>query len=675
MSHNHEANSCTCHDNECHCHYHDEQTHEHANVSNCNGDCCSCHSHDDNGCGCGHCHSDKPIKNRLLMLIPAAIVLVLSFIFSEDLIWVSILLLAAYIIVGLDTVINAVTELIREKTVGESFLMSIATFGAIAVGELREAVAVMVFYSIGQILEEVAQNRSKKSIRALMELHPDVVHIKRDGKIVPVTPEEVNAGDIIMAVAGERISLDGKILSGTTSIDYSALTGESIPVYAAEGDNVFGGGINLNGSIEIEVTKPYAESSAARVIRLVEDARSKKAKSERFIARFAKKYTVAVCIIAALIAFIFPIFTGYADTFSRWLYTGLTFLVVSCPCALVISVPLTFFAGLGCASSHGILIKSTASVETISKLKTIAFDKTGTITKGVLSVTHTELDDESLRFAAYAESRSNHPAAKAIVSYFGEDIPLDAITETEEIPGRGIKATVLNKEVLVGNRQMMIDNGIREDDLKQRHAFGIYSYVLVDGELKGHIILNDELKSDSIDAIDKLHKFGVEAVMLTGDNQEAANEVCNRVRIISNYANLSPEQKCLRMMSITQFAKSNQGGTAAFVGDGINDAPVLAMADVGIAMGGLGSDAAIETADAVILNDSLMKLPLLIKISKRTMSIVKQNIVFSLGVKILVMILSVLNIATMWMAVFADIGVMLLAVLNALRALRYRKRD
>lgn len=675
MSHNHEANSCTCHDNECHCHHHDEHTHEHANVSHCHGDCCSCHSHDDDGCGCGHCHSDKPIKNRFLTLIPAAIVLVLSFIFSDDLIWISILLLAAYIIVGIDTVISAVTELIREKTVGESFLMSIATFGAIAVGELREAVAVMVFYSIGQILEEVAQNRSKKSIRALMELHPDVVHIKRDGKIVPVTPEEVNVGNIVMAVAGERISLDGKILSGTTSIDYSALTGESIPVYAAEGDNVFGGGINLNGSIEIEVTKPYAESSAARVIRLVEDARSKKAKSERFIARFAKKYTVAVCIIAVLIAFIFPIFTGYADTFSRWLYTGLTFLVVSCPCALVISVPLTFFAGLGCASSHGILIKSTASVETISKLKTIAFDKTGTITKGVLSVTHTELDEESLCLAAYAESRSNHPAAKAIVSYFGEDIPLDAITETEEIPGRGIKATVLNKEVLVGNRQMMIDNGIREDDLKQRHAFGIYSYVLVDGELKGHIILNDELKSDSIDAIDKLHKSGVETVMLTGDNQEAANEVCNRVRIISNYANLSPEQKCLRMMSITQFAKSNQGGTAAFVGDGINDAPVLAMADVGIAMGGLGSDAAIETADAVILNDSLMKLPLLIKISKRTMSIVKQNIVFSFGVKILVMILSVFNIATMWMAVFADIGVMLLAVLNALRALRYRKRD
>lgn len=653
-----------------HHHHHDEHA--------CGCSCEHCHEeHEHEGCECCHHHheNEKPIKIRLIPIIFSGVLMLASFLIPDSLNIVKfIVLLIAYLIVGIKPIISAAKELIEEHEIDEEFLMSVASIGAIAVGEYTEAVAVMVFYALGEILEEVAQARSKKSIRALMELHPDIVNVKRDDKVVQVEPEEVNVGDTVVLYPGERIALDGKIIQGHASIDYSALTGESLPVSLNVGDDIFGGGINLSSAVEMEVTKPYKDSSAARIIALVEDARGKKAKSERFISRFAKKYTLTVCLIAAVVAFIVPLVGYIIDPatvdFGRWLYTGLTFLVVSCPCALVISVPLTFFAGLGCASTHGILIKSTACIETLSKLNSVALDKTGTVTKGVLSVSENTLDDDSLMLCAYAESRSTHPIAHAITSYYGKDINDSALEEIIEVAGKGIKAIVNGREVYVGNLALMRDNNISASD---PDIIGVCVHVAVDGEYKGYTCLNDEIKPDSALAVTKLKKLGVSnVVMLTGDGSKTTQDVCSAVGISEYHTGLTPEGKCQKLEEIVANTALDKK-TTAFVGDGINDAPVLSMADVGIAMGGLGSDAAIETADMVILNDSLSKVSTAVKLSRHTMTIVYENIIGSLALKIGVMVLSVFGLADMWLAVFADIGVMLLAVLNALRALKFKE--
>ena len=545
--------------------------------------------------------------------------------------------------------------------------MTLASVGAIAVGEVSEAAAVMLFYSIGEMLEGIANDRSRRSITALLDLHPDYVNIRKNGELKKVKPEEIKIGDTVIVLAGERIALDGKIISGETTIDNSALTGESLPINAAVGDTVYGGGINCSGTIEVLVEKEYHDSSAARILELVKDAQSKKAKAERFISRFARRYTLTVVALAVLVAFVFPIFTGYSQTFSTWFYRALVMLVVSCPCALVISVPLTLFAGVGCASSKGILIKGTNYIEQLSKLETLALDKTGTITQGALSVENTALNEGEFAAVAHAESRSTHPIAKAIVKHFGKPVNDDIISESHEIAGKGIISVVNGASVAVGNKALMSDvcANPTTDNLN-----GLGVHVAINGQYVGSVTLKDKIKQDSAEAVHALKGLGVnKIVMLTGDNEAVAKEVASAVGVDDYKHSLAPSDKVAELQNLMHERKT----VTAFVGDGINDAPVLSSADIGIAMGALGSDAAIESADVVLLDDNLSKLSLAMRISRKTMGIVWQNIVFSLGAKILVMILGVTGDVSMWLAVFADIGVMILAVLNALRALKSPK--
>ena len=594
-------------------------------------------------------HEEGSVKVQLIKIIAAGVLFGASFFVPVPAAKLA-MLIAAYLIVGAEVILGALKELFTEFSIDEEFLMTIATVGAFAIGEYTEAAAVMLFYSIGELLEDVACERSRRSVTALLALRPDSVTLRRGGELVTVPVEEVVPGDIAVAVAGERIAVDGVILSGETAIDNSALTGESLPMLCGVGDTVYGGGINTSGTIEIKVTKPYGESGAARILELVENAQEKKAKTERFITRFAKKYTVAVVALALVIAFICPIFTGYAETFTSWFYRGLTLLVVSCPCAFVISVPLSFFAGIGCASRNGILIKGTSSLETLSKLKSVALDKTGTLTKGDLSVVSVEGGEDVLRFAAYAESRSTHPIAKAIVKAYGEKIDDSLILESSEKAGRGITAKV-------GEDEISVEKG--ED--------GSVS-VMKNGEKIGSITLADELKPDSRDAVKALEKLGINSVtILSGDSRTAAEKIAEQAGISDVRANLTPEEKCAELERIM----SQSRGKTAFVGDGINDAPVLALADIGAAMGGLGSDAAIETADVVILDDRLSRLPLAVKISRRTMKIVYQCVAFAFLTKLVIIGLELCGYAGMWAAVFADVGVTVLAILNSLRALNY----
>ncbi len=578
-----------------------------------------------------------------------------------------IILILAYLIVGHETIIEAIKDLIKERYIGECFLMTLASVGAIAVGEVSEAVAVMLFYSIGEMLEGIANDRSRRSITALLDLHPDYVNIRQNGELKKVKPEEIKIGDTVIVLAGERIALDGKIISGETTIDNSALTGESLPINAIVGDTVYGGGINCSGTIEVLVEKEYHDSSAARILELVKDAQSKKAKAERFISRFARRYTLTVVALAVLVAFVFPIFTGYSQTFSTWFYRALVMLVVSCPCALVISVPLTLFAGVGCASSKGILIKGTNYIEQLSKLKTLALDKTGTITQGTLSVENTTLNEDEFAAVAYAESRSTHPIAKAIVNHYGNPINDELISESDEIAGKGVISKVNGISVAVGNKALMLkvcDNPALDN------LSGLGVHAAINGQYVGSVTLKDKIKQDSAEAVQALKGLGVEKiVMLTGDNEAVAKEVASQVVIDDYKHSLAPSDKVAELQNLMH----ERNNVTAFVGDGINDAPVLSSANIGVAMGALGSDAAIESADVVLLDDKLSKLALAIKISRKTMAIVWQNIIFSLGAKILVMILGVTGDVSMWLAVFADIGVMILAVLNALRALKSPK--
>ena len=560
----------------------------------------------------------------------------------------SILFFLAYIIAGWDVIFKAAKNITKGHVFDENFLMSAATIGALCIKEYPEAVMVMILYQIGEYFQHKAVEKSRHSISELMDIRPDYANLCGE----KVSPQEVKVGDIITVNTGEKIPLDGIVTEGHASLDTSALTGESVPRTVSTGDSVISGCINLNGVLKIKVTKEFGESTVTKILELVEHASSKKARTEKFITKFAAYYTPAVVILALMIAFIPPLFiTG------NWIERALTFLVISCPCALVISIPLSFFAGIGSASKNGILIKGSNYLELLAKPDTVVFDKTGTLTKGVFKVREVHSDEpDFLKYAAYAESASSHPIAAAIREAYGQKIPEQ--NNIEEIAGLGIKAIIDGKEILAGSAKLVKTEPINTD--------GTVVYVSINGNYCGYIVIADEVKDDSKETIEKLKTLGIKTVMLTGDSKNTADKVQKKLGVDNAFAELLPEDKVNKLEKIIKTA----GGSVIFVGDGINDAPVLTRADVGIAMGGLGSDAAIEAADAVIMDDSPSKLITSIKIARKTMRIVKQNIVFALGVKALFLILGGIGIMTMWGAVFADVGVALLAVLNSLRTLR-----
>ncbi len=578
----------------------------------------------------------------------------------------------SYLIIGGEVLQRAGRDILKGQIFDENFLMSIATIGAFIIGEFPEGVTVMLFYQIGEFFQNLAVNRSRKSIAELMDIRPDYANLKIGENEKKVSPVDVSVGDHIIVKPGERVPLDGTVIEGSSMIDASALTGESVPKEVEIGSTVLSGFININGLLLIEVTKEFEESTVSKILKLVENAGSKKAPTENFITKFARYYTPAVVLVASVLAIIPPLIIEGA-TFSNWVYRALIFLVVSCPCALVISIPLGFFGGIGGASKHGILVKGGNYLEALNNINTVVFDKTGTLTKGVFKVT--EIDtymniskDELLKYAAYAESYSNHPIAVSIMTAYGKEIDKRDIGGYEEILGHGIKAKVKDKEVLIGNRKLMDIEGIA---YKPAETVGTIVYVAVDGIFIGSITISDELKEDSKDTISMLRAIGVnKIVMLTGDNENIGMKVAKDLGIDEVYSELLPDEKVKKIELIDKQKLTR--GRLVFVGDGINDAPVLARADIGIAMGALGSDAAIEAADIVLMTDEPMKLISAIKIAERTNHIVWQNILFALGVKAVVLVLGVVGIATMWEAVFADVGVALIAVFNAMRIMKVK---
>ena len=574
--------------------------------------------------------------------------------------------MSAYLIVGVDIVLRAIKNIFKGEVFDENFLMVIATVGAICIGEYPEAVMVMLLYQIGEKLQDNAVEKSKQSIPSLMNIRPDYANVEINGELIKKNPENVKIGDIIKVKAGEKIPLDGKIIDGEASIDTSALTGESVPRTVKIGDKAVSGCINTNGVLTIEVEKEFGQSTVSKILELVEHASSKKAKAENFITKFARYYTPIVVFGAIALAAIPPLL--FDAQFSIWFQRALTFLVISCPCALVISVPLGFFAGIGGASKSGILIKGACYIEALSKPYAVVFDKTGTLTKGTFKVNKIQpvekiSADELLKYAAYAENYSTHPIATSLKETYGRNIDTSLIGNVEEISGNGIKAQIDNSEILVGNNKLMTKFGINY--ISQQNA-GTVIYVAKDNEFIGSITISDELKTDSKATIKNLNKKQIKTVMLTGDNSIPAEYIAKELDIPKVYSELLPAQKVEKLEELI----STQKGIVIFVGDGINDAPVLTRADVGIAMGGLGSDAAIEAADVVIMNDNPSKVVSAIEIAQKTMQIVKENIIFALGIKILFLILGAFGVITMWGAVFADVGVTLIAVLNSLRALK-----
>lgn len=582
----------------------------------------------------------------------------------------NIIYIISYLIVGLEVVKEAIEHIIKGKVFDENFLMAIATIGAFAIGEFPEAVAVMLFYQVGELFQSYAVDKSRKSISDLMNIRPDFANVERNGIIEKVNPKEVKIGEIIVVKPGEKIPLDGNIIEGKTTLDTKALTGEALPREVAEGKEVLSGCVNLSGLIKVKVSKEYGESTVSKILDLVENASSKKTKSENFITKFAKYYTPIVVIMAVLIAIIPPIFIKDAN-FTDWIYRALSFLVVSCPCALVISIPLSFFGGIGGAAKAGILIKGSNYLEALSKTETIVFDKTGTLTKGIFEVQEIKpigiTKEELLKLVAYAENYSNHPISVSIKNAYKGEIDKNVDIKIEEIAGQGIYAKIEEKEVLVGNEKLMKENNI---DFIKCEKIGTILYIAINKKYSGYIVISDAVKEDAINTIKELRKgFIKETVMLTGDRKEVGESVAKELGINKVYTELLPDWKVEKIEELLK----NKTGKVAFVGDGINDAPVLALADIGIAMGGLGSDAAIEAADVVLMTDEPSKIVKAMQISKKTMKIVKQNIVFAISIKILVLILSAMGISTMWEAVFADVGVSVLAILNALRALRVKK--
>lgn len=581
-----------------------------------------------------------------------------------------ILFLISYAIVGGEVILRAIKNIGRGQIFDENFLMTIATVGAFATGNYPEGVAVMLFYQLGEMFQDMAVNHSRKSISALMDIRPDYANLKAGNDIKRVSPEEVSIGDIIIVKPGEKVPLDGKVIEGKSMIDTSALTGESVPREVEAGDDILAGVINNNGLLTIKAEKEYGDSTVAKILDLVQNASSKKAPTENFITKFARYYTPAVVFSAVALAVI-PLLVIPGAVFSTWLYRALAFLVVSCPCALVISIPLGFFGGIGGASKKGILVKGGNYLEALNNVEVVVFDKTGTLTKGVFKVTEVKPQsgisrEELLSFAAHAESYSNHPIATSIVNAYEKKIDKGAVENYEEISGHGVKVKVFGKEVLAGNYKLMNEENII---CEQAETIGTVVYIAIDKKYAGYIIISDEVKEDSAKAVKALKSLGVrKTVMLTGDNNSAGTKVSEELGLDEVYTELLPYQKVEKLELLNKQKTSK--GKLVFVGDGINDAPVLARADIGIAMGGAGSDAAIEAADVVIMTDEPSKIAAAIKIAKRTRTIVMQNIVFAISVKLIILVLVALGLGTMWEAVFGDVGVALLAVLNAMRAMK-----
>lgn len=613
------------------------------------------------------------MKKRLRKIIFSAILYLFSMCVKFDNIFINnILFFISYIIVGYEILRKAVRNILRGKVFDENFLMSVATIGAFGIGEFPEAVAVMLFYQIGELFQSYAVDKSRKSITSLMDIRPDYANVYRNGKEEKVDPDEVQIGEIIIIKPGEKVPLDGYLIEGKTNLDTRALTGESLPREVEENDEILSGSINLSGVIKLQVTKQFGESTVSKILDLVENASSKKSKSENFITKFAKYYTPIVVIIAVIIAIIPPIIIKDAS-FIDWLYRALSFLVVSCPCALVISIPLSFFGGIGGASKMGILIKGSNYLEALSKTETVVFDKTGTLTEGVFEVQKVEAigisQEELLKISAYSEYYSNHPISKSVKKAYGKEIDEKQIIETKELSGLGIFAKIEEKEVLIGNEKLMNENQIK---FTRCEEVGTVLYVAINKKYAGYILIADKIKEDSEKAIKDLKKMNIKrTVMLTGDRKKVGEAVSQKLNIDNVYTELLPDGKVQKVEELLK--EKSDKGKVAFVGDGINDAPVLALADIGIAMGGLGADSAIEAADIVIMTDEPSKIVNAIKLSKKTMRIVNEDIIFAIFVKIAVLMLSALGLSTMWEAVFADVGVSVIAIINALRVLNVKK--
>ena len=613
------------------------------------------------------------MKKNLIQIIISFVLFLIAILipFENDFINKTLYIIS-YLIVGLEIVLKAIKNIFKGNVLDEHFLMAIATIGAFAIGEFPEAVAVMLFYQVGELFQDYAVDKSRKSIANLMDIRPDIAFVKRNGKIEKVSPEDVKIGENIVVKPGEKVPLDGTVVEGNSMLDTSALTGESLPKEVNVGDNILSGCINKNGLLTIKVEKEFGESTVSKILDLVENASSKKSKSENFITKFAKYYTPIVVIIAILLAIIPPFILNVGE-FTEWLYRALTFLVVSCPCALVISIPLGFFGGIGGASKVGILVKGSNYLEALSNTEIVVFDKTGTLTEGVFEVQKVKpvgiSKDELLRYATYAESNSNHPISVSLRKAYNRKVETNIISNVEELAGRGVRAKVEGKEVLIGNDKLMEERNI---EYTPCNDVGTILYVAIDNKYVGYILIADKIKKDSARTIKELKQNNIkETVILTGDKKEVGNKVAKELKIDKVYTELLPDGKVKKVEELMK--DKSEKGKLVFVGDGINDAPVLALSDIGIAMGGLGSDSAIEAADIVIMTDEPSKIGTAIKVSKKTMKIVKQNIIFAITVKVLVLILTAFGIGTMWEAVFADVGVSVLAIINSLRALRVKK--
>ena len=613
------------------------------------------------------------MRKQIIRIAAGGIIYVAALIIKTDIELLELaLMIACYLLVGGDVVYRAVQSILKGQVFDENFLMSIASIGAFFIGEYPEGVAVMLFYQVGEMFQHYAVDRSRKSISDLMNIRPDYANVKKGNELVKTDPYDVKAGDIIVVKAGEKVPLDGIVIEGSSSLDTSALTGESVPREVEVGSEVLSGYININGLITVKVTKEFEESTVSKILDMVENASSKKSNSERFITKFARYYTPVVVIIAALLAFVPPLFLGF-ETLEDWVYRALSFLVVSCPCALVISVPLSFFGGIGGASREGILVKGSNYLEALAKTEIIVFDKTGTLTEGVFNVKTVHAvncsEDELIDFAAHAESYSNHPISQSLKRACQKEIDNSHVRDVEEMPGYGVCARVDGKKVLAGNTKLMEKMGISdfEDNVE-----GTVVHIAIDNTYAGYITIGDEIKKDSARAISELKNLNIKkTVMLTGDSGHTATKVASELGMDKVYWGLLPNQKVEKVEELMQNKSSK--GKLAFVGDGINDAPVLARADIGIAMGGLGSDAAIEAADIVVMTDEPSKVATAMKISMKTLKIAYQNIVFAISVKVLVLLLSAAGLSNMWEAVFADVGVSTLAIINSLRALSSRK--
>ena len=618
----------------------------------------------------------KKMKKKLIFILVALVLFVGALlcpaVLQEELpILQTILFVLAYLLVGFEVLKKAFCNLLKGHVFDENFLMSVATLGAFGIGELEEAVAVMLFYQVGEFFQSYAVDKSRKSVAALMDIRPDYANVYRNGEIVKVNPDDVNIGEMILVKPGEKVPLDCTVVAGDGMLNTLALTGEATPRHVGENDSVLSGSISIDGTLKLKVDKEFGESTVSKILELVENASSRKSKSENFISKFARYYTPIVVGIAVLLAFVPPLFLGW-NTFSTWIYRALSFLVVSCPCALVISIPLSFFAGIGASAKRGILIKGSNYLEALSKTKMIVCDKTGTLTEGVFQVQEVDAigysDAELLKFAAYAEYYSNHPISLSLRNAYGKDIDEALITKNKEFSGKGVESIVDGKKVLVGNEKLMTEKKI---SITKNEKMGTIVYVAIDGKFAGSIVIADKIKEDAYVAMKRFRDYSIDVVMLTGDRENISQSVANELGITRYHSELLPQQK----VELTQkyMNEKEADEKLVFIGDGINDAPVLAYADIGCSMGGLGSDAAIEAADVVIMTDQPSLVADAISISRKTMRIVKENIVFAIAVKVLVLLLSAIGVASMWAAVFADVGVSVIAILNALRILRIKK--